>query len=108
MGALEERIAAAEAKLKQLKAEHQKVEARRRAIEVQRKRQDDTRRKILAGAVVLAQVESGEWPEAKFKAMMDKALTRNEDRVLFGLTVIKDSAKDHKQDTKESAPATPT
>ena len=96
MGALEDRIAAAEAKLKQLKAEQQKVEARKKAIEVKRKRQDDTRRKVLAGAVLLAQVESGEWPEAKFKAMMDKGLTRDEDRALFELAVSEESAKEQK------------
>ena len=93
MGALEDRIAAAEAKLKQLKAEQQRVETRKKAAEVKRKRQDDTRRKVLAGAVLLAQVETGEWPEAKFKAMMDKGLTRAEDRGLFGLPVLEDADK---------------
>jgi hypothetical protein len=93
MGALEDRIAAAEAKLKLLKAEQQRVETRKKAAEVKRKRQDDTRRKVLAGAVLLAQVESGEWPEAKFKAMMDKGLTRAEDRGLFGLLVLEDADK---------------
>jgi len=85
MGTLEDKIAAAETKLKQLKAEQQKVEARKKAAEVKRKRQDDTRRKVLAGAVLLARVEAGEWPQADFTAMMDKALTRNEDRALFDL-----------------------
>jgi len=42
MGVLEDRIAAAEAKLKQLKAEQQKVETRKKVAEVKRKRQDDT------------------------------------------------------------------
>ena len=93
MGALEDRIVAAEVKLKQLKAEQQRVEARKKAADGKRKRQDDTRRKILAGAVLLAQVESGEWPEAKFKAMMDKGLTRAEDRGLFGLPGIEEVDK---------------
>ena len=61
--------------------------------EVKRKRQDDTRRKILAGAVLRVQVECAEWPEAKFKAMMDKALTRSEDRRLFGLPVVEEMDK---------------
>jgi len=56
--------------------------------EVKRKRQDDTRRKVLAGAVLLANVENGTWPEAELKAMMDKALTRNDDRQLFGLAAL--------------------
>ena len=84
MGTLEDKIAA-ETKLKQLKAEQQKIKARKKAAEVQRKRQEDNRRKILAGAVLLARVEAGEWPQADFTAMMDKGLTRKEDRLLFGL-----------------------
>jgi len=90
MGTLEDKIAATETKLKQLKAEQQKIEARKKAAEVQRKRQDDTRRKVLVGAVVLAKLDDGTYPEAEFTAMMDKALTRNEDRKLFGLTVAED------------------
>ena len=93
MGTLEDKIAAAEIKLKQLKAEQQKVEARKKAAEVQRKRQEDNRRKILAGAVLLARVEAGEWPEADFTAMMDKGLTRKEDRLLFGLAVVEEEAQ---------------
>jgi hypothetical protein len=92
MGTLEDKITAAETKLKQLKAEQQKVEARKKAAEGKRKRQDDTRRKVLAGAVLLAKVEDGSYPESEFKAMMEKALTRNEDRTLFGLSVTEDSA----------------
>lgn len=102
MGALEDRIAAAEAKLKQLKAEQQRIETRKKATAVKRRRQDDTRRKILAGAVLLAQVESGEWPEAKFKAMMDKGLTRDEDRELFALP-LSEEPKDQKPQKANSA-----
>ena len=46
--------------------------------------------------MLLAQVESGEWPKAKFKAMMDKGLTRDEDRALFELTVSEEPAKEQK------------
>lgn len=93
MGALEDRIAATEAKLKQLKAEQQKVEALKKAAEMKRKRQDETRRKILVGATILARVESGEWPEVELKAVMDKALTRTEDRALFGLEPLAESSQ---------------
>lgn len=108
MGTLEEKITAAETKLKQLKAEQQKVEARKKAADIKRKRQDDTRRKVVVGAVLLARVESGEWPEAEFKAMMEKALTRAEDRALFDLPVIEDVSQEAKPQTTEPAPATPT
>jgi len=33
----------------------------------------------------LAKVESGEWPQDRFIAMMDSALFRPYDRALFGL-----------------------
>ena len=98
MGTLEDKIAVAETKLKQLKAEQQKVEARKKATEIKRKRQDDTRRKVLAGAVLLARVESGDWPQTEFTAMMDKGFTRNEDRALFDLPALAEAT------TAEKAP----
>jgi chromosome segregation ATPase len=92
MGTLQDRIAKAEEKLKQLKAEQQKVEARKKAAEAKRTRQEETRRKVLVGAVILAKLEDGTDPETEFSAMMDAALTRAEDRKLFGL-VVSDSNK---------------
>jgi hypothetical protein len=85
MATIDERIAALETKLKQEKAKKQKIEARKRAAELQKKRSDDTRRKILVGAVVLAKVERGEWPKEKLLSVLDAALTRPEDRALFDL-----------------------
>jgi len=86
LGTLEDKIAAVEAKLKQLKSEQQRIEARKKAAEVQRKRQDETRRKVLVGAVVLAKLEDGTYPETEFRAMMDTALTKDEDRGAFWVT----------------------
>ena len=43
------------------------------------------RRKILIGAVILAKIERGEFDEKKLRAMLDSALTRKDDRALFGL-----------------------
>ena len=61
------------------------IEARKRAAESARKRADDTRRKILIGSAVLAQVKRGEWSEDQLHAMMASALIRTDDRALFGL-----------------------
>jgi hypothetical protein len=83
METIESRIDAAETRLKKLKAQRQQIEARKRTEEAKRKRTEDTRRKILIGAVILAKVERGEWPQARLLAMMDKALTRPDDRALF-------------------------
>ena len=88
MATIEERIAALEAKLKQEKAKKQQIEARKRAMESKKKRSEDTRRKILVGALILARVERGEWPQEKLLAMLDAVLTRDDDRALFDLPAI--------------------
>jgi hypothetical protein len=43
------------------------------------------RRKILAGAVLLAKMEDGSFDEKILNGWMDQALTKAEDRALFGL-----------------------
>jgi hypothetical protein len=64
MPKIDDRIEALEAKLKQLKVRQQRSEARARTIASRRARHQELRRKILAGAVLLAKVESKEFDEA--------------------------------------------
>lgn len=85
MATVDERIAILEAKLKQERAKKQKIEARLRAVEQKRKRAEDTRRKILAGALVLELMEQDEQTKQRFLNRLDKYLTRADDRALFGL-----------------------
>jgi len=85
MAKLDERINALETRLEQLKAKQQRLDARRRALESRRKRRADTRRKILIGAIVLARIEQGRFPEDELRAWLDEALTRADDRALFEL-----------------------
>ncbi|NKN34705.1 mobilization protein [Marichromatium bheemlicum] len=85
MTTVDERIAKLEEKLKQAKAQKARIEARKRTAERKRARQQDTRRKILVGAAILAKVERGDWPREKLLAMMDTVLTRPDDRALFDL-----------------------
>jgi hypothetical protein len=85
MDTIDSRIEAAKQKLKQLTAQKQQLEARKRAAESKRKRTDDTRRKILIGAAILAKVDRGEWPRSRLLAMMNLTLTRPDDRALFDL-----------------------
>ena len=85
MPKLDERISAIEQRLKQLKARQQRAEARKRTLDSKRKRQADTRRKILVGAIVLAQVERGEYPERELRELLDRWLDRDDDRALFEL-----------------------
>jgi hypothetical protein len=80
-----ERIETLEGRLRQLKAKQQRIEARRRSLESRRTRRDDTRRKILVGAIVLAKVEQGVLEESVLRGWLKDALTRPDDRALFGL-----------------------
>ena len=88
MPGIEDRIADLERRLKQAKALKQQRAARERAAEKKRQRSEETRRKILVGAVVLAKVERGEWPKERLRELMDQALTRADDRALFGLLPV--------------------
>jgi len=80
-----DRIDALEQRLKQLKTQQQRMEARKRAQKMRRDRREDLRKKILIGAIVLAMVERGEIEEEQLQSWLDEALTREEDRNLFGL-----------------------
>lgn len=85
---LDERISGLEEKLKQLKNRQARLEARKRALASRRARKDDTRRKILIGAVVQAKVEQGVLEDAVLRQWLDGALTRGDDRELFGLPAL--------------------
>ena len=76
MAGIDDTIATIEARLKQSKARKQQIEARKRAIDSKKNRANDTRRKILVGAAILAKVERGEWPKARLLDMMSQTLTR--------------------------------
>jgi hypothetical protein len=87
MPKLDEKIAAAELKVKQLKTRQRQLEARKRSLAAKNQRGQELRRKILAGALVLAKVEAGELPKAQFRHWLDQSLTRAEDRELFELPI---------------------
>ncbi len=87
MATIEERIAALEAKLKQEKAKKQQIEARKRAAESKANRSNDTRRKILLGALLSEMMGESEQTKKKILERLDKYLTRPDDRKLFDLAV---------------------
>lgn len=78
---LEDRIAAAEQRLARLRAEA----ARKRARAEKAERARDTRRKILVGAVALAEAARDPAFDARLRELLDAALTRPDDRELLGL-----------------------
>jgi large subunit ribosomal protein L7/L12 len=85
MAKLDDQIQTLQEKLKQLKARQLAIENRRKAIESKRERKADTRRKILAGAILLAKVENGMFDKRTFHTWLESALERDDDRALFGL-----------------------
>jgi hypothetical protein len=83
MAKIEERIETLKERLKQLETRKTRAEARKRALLARRARKDDTRRKILAGAIVLAKVDQGELDPKTFQKWLDQGLLRDDDRALF-------------------------
>ena len=77
----QERRRKLEEKQARIKAELQRLNARERQAE----RKRETRRKILAGAMVLDRVERGAVAEKLFLDDMDRFLERDKDRALFDL-----------------------
>ena len=74
-----------EERLRQLKVRKSRVDARRRSLDSKRSRREDTRRKILVGAVVLAKVDQGVLEDSVLRGWLSQSLTRSDDRGLFGL-----------------------
>jgi large subunit ribosomal protein L7/L12 len=94
MASFDEKIAAAEKRaqeaakqVKQLKAKRDMVEARKLQSLLKGQRSDDTRRKILVGALVLDMMERDETTRQRFMDRLDKFLTRADDRALFKLPI---------------------
>ena len=83
--ALDAKIEAKRVKLEQLKVRQLRLENRLQFLAGKQARRDETRRKILIGATILAKIERGEFAREKLDAMLDEALTRKDDRALFGL-----------------------
>jgi len=82
MSKLEDRIAAAERRLKALKARHVRAATKQRARDARQKRRDDVRRRVLVGAVVLELVESGEIQVSQLAGWLRGRL-EEEDALLF-------------------------
>ncbi len=78
---LNDRIKQLEEKKQQINARIQKLKAQ----ESEKKRKQDTRRKILLGAWVLNKIEKGDWSKEDIWDEMDEYLTKEVDRKLFDL-----------------------
>ena len=74
-----------EQRLRQLKVRKHRFDARRRALESRRSRSEEQRRKFLVGSAVLTLVDRGALETALLRQWLDAALTRADERALFGL-----------------------
>lgn len=84
----QQRIDELQEKLKQAKALKSRIAARHKVAESKKKRTEETRRKILAGALALEMMDRDEGVKTRFMARLDKYLTRTDDRALFGLPPV--------------------
>lgn len=76
----EEKLEKLKKKQEQIRAQFQKVAAQKKAVD----RKADTRRKVLAGAVVLKACEDDAGLKKQLWDLLDKNLVLNKDRVVFG------------------------
>lgn len=96
-------------KSERLKKLEQQQERLRLAIQRERhklagqERRDDTRRKILVGALILAEAEQDLAMKTRLDALLRKHLTRNDDRALFGLDPLPGNRNDTAKDEQEAA-----
>ena len=72
----QDRIKELEQKKKQIEARIQKL----KAIESTKKRKEDTRRKILLGAMIMKLIENGYWQKEEIYEQLDKFLDQQLDR----------------------------
>ena len=82
---LEASIEAQQKKLAQLKAQKQRIEAREKTKLQGLARKQDTRRKVLAGAMLLELMDKDTEVQQQMLGKLSAFLVRPDDRALFGL-----------------------
>ena len=78
-------------RLEHLWENQKQIEARIQEIKAQEsteKRKEDTRKKILLGAMVMHLIETGYWPKDEIYEQLDKFLDKPIERQLFGLSEL--------------------
>lgn len=85
IAAAERKAAEATKRVRQLKAAQEMAEARKLVSITKGQRSEDTRRKVLVGAMVLGQMEANAELGKQMTGALDSYLTRPDDRALFGL-----------------------
>lgn len=88
MANLDDKISKMEQRLKQLKEQKKLAENRERKKLKEQERKDDTRRKILLGAMYLQKMRNDETAHEKILMSLDRYLTEDRDRKLFNLPLL--------------------
>jgi hypothetical protein len=105
-------VAAAKARLQQTQVALAAAERAAQAQAQAKARKEDTRRKVLAGAMLLTASETDQKLSTYINRLADKVLTRADDRALFGLDPLPaaapaPAAPDIQQAGEPAAPAQP-
>ena len=88
---LKNRIQSIEERLKQLKMQERQLQQRLKTIESQKSRRDETRKKIIVGAITLQEMGSDPSLKAVFLQKLDAMLKKPSDRKLFNLRLIEEN-----------------
>ena len=86
----QDRIKELESKKKQIEARIQKL----KSAESAQKRKEDTRRKILLGAMVIKLIETGYWSKEEIYKHLDEFLDKQLDRQLFDLPELEQNEEE--------------
>lgn len=81
----QEKIKELQQRLSRLQAEQRAAEQRARAAASKAERAKHTRKMVLIGGTMQAMIRCGEWQEAELLSIMNRYLTRADDRSCFGL-----------------------
>ena len=91
----EQLVKDAKEKLVQAKLLEQKRAAKKKLGEAKKVKSTDNRKKMLIGAMCFERMKKDPDAEAKILAQLDKWLTRNSERAVFGFTVTEQPGEQH-------------
>ena len=83
--ALRNKIQSIEERLKQLRVQERQLQQKLKTVESKKSRRDETRKKIIIGAITLHEMEGDPSLKAVFLEKLDSILKKATDRKLFNL-----------------------
>lgn len=89
--ALRNKIQSIEERLKQLRVQERQLQQKLKTVESKKSRRDETRKKIIIGAITLHEMEGDPSLKAVFLQKLDAILKKASDRKLFNLQTEKEN-----------------